>query len=54
MKRIILALIATLALILALGSMGAYANDTIGLGRLAIQLGIAVLVEWLTLSRLNA
>lgn len=53
MKRIILTLVALLALIFAIGSVGAYDHGNIGFWQLLIQVGIAVGVEWLTLSRLD-
>ena len=53
MKRIILALVSVLALIFAIGSVGAYDHNNIGFWQLIIQLGIAVGVEWFALSRLN-
>jgi hypothetical protein len=53
MKKLILVAVATLAFVLALGSMGAYATETIGFGQAILQIGIAVIVEWLTLSHIN-
>ena len=44
MKNTILATIAFIAFAFALGSVGAYANDTIGFGQLLLQVGISVLV----------
>ena len=53
MKRIILALVSVLALIFAIGSVGAYDHGNIGFWQLIIQVGIAVGVEWFALSRLD-
>ena len=53
MKHIILALVSVLALIFAIGSVGAYDHSNIGFWQLIIQIGIAVGVEWFALSRLD-
>ena len=53
MKRIILAIATVLALIFAIGSVGAYNHSDIGFWQLIIQVGIAVSVEWFALSRLD-
>ena len=53
MKKLILAAIATIAFIFAVGSIGAYDNNTIGFGQLILQCAIAIAVEWLTLKSLN-
>jgi hypothetical protein len=53
MKQLILVALATLALIFAIGSVGAYDHGNIGFWQLLVQVGIAVGVEWLTLSRLD-
>lgn len=53
MKRIILALVSVLALIFAIGSVGAYDHGNIGFLQFLIQVGIAVGVEWFALSRLD-
>lgn len=47
MKRIIAIAIFTLALIFALGSVGAYEVENIGLGQLLLQVGISTLVAWI-------
>ena len=49
MKKFILALIATLALLFALGSVGAYDNGSIGFWQLILQFGISTLVAWIAL-----
>ena len=53
MKRIILAIVTVLALVFALGSVGAYDHGNIGFLQFFIQVGIAILVTWLALSRLG-
>ena len=53
MKKLILASLAALALIFAVGSIGAYDNNTIGFGQLLIQVGISVLVEWFALKSIT-
>lgn len=53
MKKLILATLAILALVFVLGSVGAYENGTIGFGQMLIQAGLAVAVEWLTLSHID-
>ena len=53
MKRIILALVSVLALIFAIGSVGAYDHGNICFWQLVIQVGIAVGAEWFALSRLD-
>lgn len=52
-KTLILSTLALIALIFAIGSVGAFDNNTIGFGQLIIQVGIAVLVEWFSLKALN-
>jgi hypothetical protein len=54
MKRTILVFATVLALIFALGSVGAYANESIGFLQFILQCGISTLVAWFALSRLNA
>ena len=54
MKRIILAIVSVLALIFAIGSVGAYDHSNIGSWQLLIHVGIAVGVDWFALSRLDA
>lgn len=54
MKRIILAIVAILALVFVLGSVGAYDHGNIGFGQFILQVGIAILVEWFALSRFDA
>jgi hypothetical protein len=54
MKRIILALVAILALVFAFGSVGAYDHGNIGFLRLFVQVGIAIGVEWYALTHLDA
>ena len=53
MKKLILVSLTVFALILAFGSIGAYDNNTIGFGQLVIQMGIATLIGWLSLRKLN-
>lgn len=53
MKRFILVTLTILAVIFAIGSIGAYDKDTIGFGQLIIQVGIAVLIEWFCLKNLD-
>jgi hypothetical protein len=53
MKRIIYAILSLIAFVFALGSMGAYANESIGFGQLILQVGISFLVAWYTLSHLD-
>ena len=52
MKKLILAVLVVLAFIFAVGSVGAFDNNTIGFGQLIIQVGISVLVEWFSLRAL--
>lgn len=54
MKRIIFALVTILALIFALGSVGAYDHGNIGFLQFIVQVGIAILVEWYALTHLDA
>jgi hypothetical protein len=54
MKKLILATLAFIAFVFVLGSVGAYDNGSIGFLRLILQVGIGVLVEWFTLSHLDA
>ena len=54
MKRIILAIVAVLALVFVLGSVGAYDHGNIGFLQFLVQVGIAVGMEWFALSRLDA
>ena len=49
MKKIILVLIAFIALVFVLGSVGAYDNGSIGFGQLILQVGISALVAWIAL-----
>ena len=53
MNRIILAIVTVLALVFAIGSVGAYDHSNIGFWQLIIQVGIAVGVEWFALSQLD-
>lgn len=53
MKNFILVGIAFIAFIFAVGSVGAYDNNTIGFGQFIIQVGIAILVEWFSLKKLD-
>lgn len=53
MKKLILATLALIAFAFALGSVGACTNGNIGFGRTALQVGIAVLVECITLSHID-
>ena len=53
MKNIILVSLTLIALIVVLGSAGAYDSNTIGFGQCLIQSGIAILVAWLSLRELN-
>lgn len=53
MKRIIRLVIFALALIFALGSVGAYEVGNIGLGQCLLQGGLATLVAWLALRKCN-
>ena len=53
MKKLILVSLAVLALIFAVGSVGAFDNGSIGFGQLILQCAIAIAVEWLTLKSLN-
>lgn len=53
MKKLILVALTVIALILAIGTVGAYDNNTIGFGQLLIQVGIAVAIEWISLKALN-
>ena len=51
MKKLILAAVVVIALLFALGSMGAY--DTIGFGQAFIQVGIAAVVAFLAMKALR-
>lgn len=53
MKQLILVALTVIALIVAIGSVGAYDNNTIGFGQLIIQVGIAVAIEFLALRALD-
>lgn len=53
MKNIALVSLTVIALIFAIGSIGAYDNNTIGFAQLIIQVGIAIAVEWICLKKLN-
>ncbi len=53
MKKLILATLAIIALTFLIGSVGAFANNTIGFGQLIIQASISVAVEWFSLKALN-
>lgn len=51
MKRIIRIAIFALALIFALGSVGAYEVGNIGFGQLLLQVGISALAMWLAVRK---
>lgn len=53
MKKLTLCTLAVLALVFAIASVGAYDHGNITILRLLVQVGIATLVEWLTLSHLE-
>ena len=53
MKKLILVALAAIALIVAIGSIGAYDNNTIGFGQFIIQMGIASITEFLSLRALT-
>ena len=53
MKPFILSTLAFLSIIFVVGSVGAYQNNTIGFGQLILQVGIAALIEWLSLKSLS-
>ena len=53
MKKLILVSLAILALIFAIGTVGAYDANTIGFGQFLIQEAIAIVVIWISLSKAN-
>lgn len=54
MKKIILAVLAIIALFAVVGSASAYDNGNISLIRCLFQCAIGVAVEWFALKNLNA
>ena len=53
MKKLILATLVVIAFFFIIGSIGAFENNIIGFGRLLIQVGISVLVEWFSFKALD-
>ena len=53
MKKLIPIILAVIAFIVAIGSVGAFEANTIGFGQLLIQVGIAGITEFLSLRALT-
>ena len=53
MKNFILIGLSIIALIFAIGTVGAFDHNHIGFGQFIIQSAIAVVVEWLSLKNLD-
>lgn len=52
MKHIISSIIVVLALVLIIGSVGAYELGNIGFGRCVLQCAVGAIVEWLILKNM--